>query len=65
MQEEDLRVWLTNKRTAQTKLKNYLESAAMYLTKPGNTQSGWITQQKESANKPKVRKYNAATGKIE
>ena len=46
MNEEDLKVWLTDKRQAQTKLKNYLESAAMYLSQPGNTQAGWVSEQK-------------------
>ena len=42
LQPKDLRVYLTNKKSAQTKLAGYLKEQATYLTKPGNTLSGWL-----------------------
>jgi hypothetical protein len=39
---KDLRVYLQNKKTAQTKLAGYLSKQATYLQKPGNTLAGWL-----------------------
>lgn len=41
-----LREWLIQKRDAQEKLSDYLESAAIYLGTPGNTKSGWFKKKK-------------------
>jgi len=47
LNEQDLKIWMTNKRDAQIKLKNYLEEAAIYLSKTGNTQASWAEMQRE------------------
>ena len=39
---KDLKVYLQNKKTAQTKLAGYLSKQATYLQKPGNTLAGWL-----------------------
>lgn len=39
---KDLRVYLVNKKNAQTKLAGYLTEQATYLSKKGNTLSGWL-----------------------
>jgi hypothetical protein len=39
---KDLRAYLVNKKTAQTKLAGYLNEQAKYLSKSGNTLSGWL-----------------------
>jgi hypothetical protein len=39
---KDLRVYLVNKKNAQTKLQGYLSKQATYLQKPGNTLAGWL-----------------------
>ena len=39
---KDLRAYLVNKKTAQTKLAGYLTEQATYLTKRGNTLAGWL-----------------------
>ena len=39
---KDLRAYLVNKKTAQTKLAGYLTEQATYLSKRGNTLSGWL-----------------------
>ena len=39
---KDLKVYLVNKKTAQTKLADYLSKQATYLSKPGNTLAGWL-----------------------
>jgi len=45
----DLRRWLEEKKIAQEKLVSYLENAAIYLGIPGNTISGFLSEQKEMA----------------
>jgi len=42
----ELRVYLTNKKAAQAKYADYLESAAIYLSQPGNTAATWAAEQK-------------------
>ena len=39
---KDLRAYLVNKKTAQTKLAGYLTEQATYLSKRGNSLSGWL-----------------------
>ena len=39
---KDLRVYLVNKKNAQTKLAGYLSKQATYLSKPGNSLAGWL-----------------------
>ena len=39
---KDLKVYLVNKKNAQTKLAGYLSKQATYLQKPGNTLAGWL-----------------------
>jgi hypothetical protein len=39
---KELRTYLVNKKTAQTKLSGYLTEQATYLSKRGNTLSGWL-----------------------
>ena len=39
---KDLRVYLVNKKNAQTKLAGYLTQQATYLSKRGNTLAGWL-----------------------
>jgi hypothetical protein len=39
---KDLRAYLVNKKTAQTKLAGYLTEQATYLSKKGNTLAGWL-----------------------
>jgi hypothetical protein len=39
---KDLRAYLVNKKTAQTKLVGYLTEQATYLSKRGNTLAGWL-----------------------
>jgi len=46
-----LREWLVEKRQAQEKLSDYLESAAIYLGTPGNTKAGWLKKKKLERSK--------------
>jgi hypothetical protein len=39
---QDLKVYLVNKKSAQTKLAGYLSEQATYLSKKGNTLAGWL-----------------------
>jgi hypothetical protein len=39
---KDLKTYLLNKKTAQTKLAGYLTEQATYLSKKGNSLSGWL-----------------------
>ena len=39
---KELRAYLVNKKNAQTKLSDYLTEQATYLSKKGNTLSGWL-----------------------
>ena len=50
----ELKVWLQEKRDAQEKLSDYLESAAIHLGTPGNTHSTWLQYQKERGGTPGV-----------
>lgn len=43
---EDLREWLVEKKESQEKLSNYLEDAAAFLGRPGNTVAKFIDQQR-------------------
>jgi len=52
LQPKDLRVYLTNKKSAQTKLAGYLTEQATYLTKPGNTLAGWLEKVDNRAGVP-------------
>lgn len=42
----DLKDWLIEKKDAQEKMADYLESAAIYLGTPGNTKVGWLKKKK-------------------
>ena len=46
LQPAELAGWLEEKKKAQEKLSDTLESAAIYLGTPGNTVSGWIKKNK-------------------
>ena len=52
LQPKDLRVYLVNKKSAQTKLVGYLTEQATYLTKPGNTLAGWLEKVENRAGVP-------------
>jgi len=47
---KDLRVYLVNKKNAQTKLAGYLSKQATYLSKPGNSLAGWLEKVDNEAN---------------
>lgn len=47
---KDLRVYLVNKKTAQTKLAGYLTEQTTYLSKRGNTLAGWLEKVDNKAN---------------
>jgi hypothetical protein len=44
LQPDELKSWLIEKRAAQEKLSDYIESAAIYLGTPGNTVAGLIAK---------------------
>lgn len=46
LEPEELAKWFEEKKEAQEKLADYIESAAIYLGTPGNTVSGWIQKKK-------------------
>jgi len=56
LDEQDLKEWLMEKKDAQERLADYLESAAIYLGTPGNTKVGWLKKKKlekrQKANQP-------------
>lgn len=57
LQPKDLANWLEEKKEAQEKLADYLESAAIYLGTPGNTVAGWIEKkraERKNAETPKT-----------
>ena len=45
----ELRSWLVRKRDAQAKARDALMAAATYLTTPGNTLQGWMSQRTATA----------------
>jgi len=47
---KELRAYLVNKKTAQTKLAEYLSKQATYLSKSGNTLAGWLEKVDNEAN---------------
>jgi hypothetical protein len=47
---QDLKVYLVNKKTAQTKLAGYLSEQATYLSKKGNTLAGWLEKVENREN---------------
>jgi hypothetical protein len=47
---KDLKAYLLNKKTAQTKLAGYLTEQATYLSKKGNTLSGWLEKVESKGN---------------
>ena len=49
---KDLRVYLVNKKSAQTKLAGYLTEQATYLSKRGNTLAGWLEKVENQAPPP-------------
>lgn len=60
MSPKDLRAWMVKKKSAQQKLAQELEDAAIYLGKPGNTPAGYLEfkrnqQQPSPSNTPKSR----------
>ena len=46
---KDLRAYLVNKKTAQTKLAGYLTEQATYLSKRGNSLAGWLEKVENKA----------------
>ena len=52
---KDLRTYLVNKKTAQTKLAGYLTEQATYLSKKGNSLSGWLEKVENQAPPTGVR----------
>ena len=46
---KDLRAYLVNKKSAQTKLAGYLTEQATYLSKRGNSLSGWLEKVENKA----------------
>ena len=46
---KDLRKYLVDKKTAQTKLAGYLSEQATYLSKRGNTLAGWLEKVENKA----------------
>jgi len=44
-----LKEWLTKRIAAQEKLSDYLTKQATYLSKPGNTQAGWMEKMQNEA----------------
>tara|TARA_R110002153_G_scaffold14440_3_gene52391 strand:- start:6122 stop:7237 length:1116 start_codon:yes stop_codon:yes gene_type:complete len=70
LNEDDLKQWMINRRDSQIKLRDYLENAAIYLNKPGNTQASFLELMRESkkesaSNSKPTRVFNPETGKIE
>ncbi len=51
LSEEGLRDWLNRKKAAQEKLTKYVEDAAIFLGKPGNTAVDWLELQRENQKK--------------
>jgi hypothetical protein len=49
---KDLKVYLEKKKTAQTKLADYLSKQVTYLSKPGNTLAGWLEKVENEAQPP-------------
>ena len=47
---KDLKAYLLNKKTAQTKLAGYLTEQATYLSKKGNTLAGWLEKVENRGN---------------
>lgn len=52
MNEADLRAWLESKKAAQQKLLGYMEEQARFLSRPGNTISGWLDKVDARAGQP-------------
>tara|TARA_R110000823_G_scaffold201784_1_gene332634 strand:+ start:7602 stop:8942 length:1341 start_codon:yes stop_codon:yes gene_type:complete len=51
LNEDDLKVWLQDKKAAQEKLADYVENAAIFLGTPGNNIQGWLQAQKSLKQK--------------
>jgi hypothetical protein len=71
LQPKDLRVYLVNKKNAQTKLAGYLSEQATYLSKKGNTLAGWLekvenrgTSVPPTSNIPTPEQQPAPQGKV-
>ena len=71
LQPKDLRVYLVNKKNAQTKLAGYLTEQASYLSKKGNTLSGWLekvenrgTSKPSASDIPTSRQQPTPQGKV-
>ena len=54
LDEEELKVWLQDKRSAQHKLATNLEEAALFLGTPGNTIAEFIKLKKDERDAKKV-----------
>jgi hypothetical protein len=52
---KDLRKYLVDKKTAQTKLAGYLSEQATYLSKKGNSLAGWLEKVENQAPPADVR----------
>lgn len=51
---EPLKKWLQDKKAAQEKLADYIESAAIYLGTPGNTVTGWMEKKRSEQETTEV-----------
>ena len=54
LQPQELRKFLVNKKSAQTKLAGYLTEQATYLSKRGNTLSGWLEKIENRGTAPEL-----------
>lgn len=52
LNEKELRKWLVNKKTAQSKLAGYLSDQARFLSRPGRTVGDWLDKQEAESKKP-------------
>jgi hypothetical protein len=71
LQPKDLKVYLVNKKNAQTKLAGYLTEQASYLSKKGNTLAGWLekvenrgTSKPSASDIPTSRQQPTPQGKV-
>jgi hypothetical protein len=68
LDEEALKQHIINKIDAQTKLANYLEEQAKFLSKPGNTLDKWFDRIESGERKPSTgggKPAGGSKGKIE
>jgi hypothetical protein len=54
LSEEALKVWMTDKIDAQTKLAGYFEEQGVFLSKAGNTQADWQEKIRKMDTDPRI-----------